>query len=179
MTEPDMFSTDLFLRQGLITGGKVPFLLGGKPQLLDLFSKSSDADVALSGTSMSGIRDTETEEQVETLPWATRYIKCGTQMRTQCRTFGYYADCWVNRTDYTPEVTQLRKMMGRAKWHPGDKFHQLQGRNLAFTVLLAMERALNIWTKTENFMLDDDAWHVKDYYKNIHEKVEKFYINIF
>ena len=173
MTEPDAFGTDVFLRQGLLAGIKVPILWGGKNNLLNVFLKEADADVGMQGTSFDGIPTTETPEQVQQIPWASRYIKCSSQMRGDCRVKGYHAGCWIERSDFTPPKKQQGKTTGRAKWHPGDKSHQLKGRTLAFTVLLAMERALTVWAEAENLLLPDEAWHVTDYYKNIQEKTRE------
>ena len=175
MTEPDAFSKDLFYRQALLAGeSKVPALwaAGGRSTQLSMFQEHADADVGLLGKAMSGIPTTESSAQAKSLPWAVRYLQCSNDMRVECREHAYQARCWVDRPDYTPSTEQLEQTGGRAKWHPGNRVHQLKGRNLAFTVLLATEQALSKWMAAENFILPDAEWHVEAYYKNMQEKVK-------
>jgi hypothetical protein len=62
----------------------------------------------------------------------------------------------------------------QVKWHPGWREHQLQGRVLAFALLDALQIALQVWS--DGTMggppLDDDEWHVTDYYKNMRTKLQ-------
>jgi hypothetical protein len=97
----------------------------------------------------------------------------------------YNGTCWLDRVNdtsglvqlvqdgngYTPTTQQKPEPGGRASWHPGNHNHQLQGRTLAFVVLLALHEALMDWKHAPNYELPDDAWHVTAYYKNIHDKV--------
>lgn len=177
MTEREPRVVDLFFRQGLIGGAKVPLIMGanGVPLgFLQTLYNESAADVGVPGNGMFAIPQTESTEQVETLPWAARYLKCAQEMAQVCRSSGarYIGNCWVEREDVPPQNWSFKgEPSGRASWHPGNRVHQLSGRVLAFIVLRALEKALSIWSEAANYALPDDAWHMADYYANIRDKV--------
>ena len=78
-----------------------------------------DADVGEFGTGMDGIEET-TSANVDTLPWAARYLKCGTDMKDTCRQEKYCAKCWIDRKDgVKPTTNQRPSPAGQVSWHPG------------------------------------------------------------
>lgn len=79
-------------------------------------------------------------------------------------------NCWWERDDFTPPTKQGTPQ-GRAKWHPGNRKHQVTGRVLAFTLLSALSEVLKMWNNSNNYVLGDDAWHVTAYYDNIRRKL--------
>ena len=148
MTEPDGEHVDLFLRQALIGGNRVPVLWGGHFDLLKMLHNEASADVGQFGNGMDGIIPVESAEQAESVPWAARYLKCTDEAKSLCdEAQRFCSQCWIPRDDgIEPEEKQLDAPRGRVKWHPGWRFHQLQGRALAFSVLQALQTAVNIFS---------------------------------
>eukprot|EP00547_Thalassionema_nitzschioides_P003449 CAMPEP_0194200592 /NCGR_PEP_ID=MMETSP0156-20130528/1126_1 /TAXON_ID=33649 /ORGANISM="Thalassionema nitzschioides, Strain L26-B" /LENGTH=895 /DNA_ID=CAMNT_0038925605 /DNA_START=103 /DNA_END=2790 /DNA_ORIENTATION=- len=167
---------DLVLRQVLMSGNRVPVVWGGPFELLKLYHEECDADVGEWGNGYAGIPETVDEKQGETLPWAARNMKCVKEREDLCNENRYSSVCWIDREDgIKPEQGQRERPRGQVKWHPGWRPHQLMGRVLAFSVLEALEVAVNQWmggTMTGQ-PLDDSYWHVTDYYENIRSKVMK------
>lgn len=176
MTEPDPKHVDIFYRQALLAGNRVPVLWGGPFELLKMLHEEADVDVGDWGYAMDGITEIESLEQAKDVPWAARFLKCKPEAEEVCKEEPRFcAKCWIDREDnISPAAKQLDKPRGQVKWHPGWRMHQLIGRNLAFALLEALQSAINIWT--EGVMggppLDDDFWHVTDYYENIRNKVK-------
>lgn len=148
MTEPGAEHVDLFLRQALIGGNRVPVLWGGQFELLKMLHNEASADVGQFGNGMDGIIPVESAEQAESVPWAARYLKCTDEAKNLCdEAERFCSHCWITRDDgIEPEEKQRDAPRGRVKWHPGWRFHQLQGRALAFSVLQALQTAVNIFS---------------------------------
>ncbi|CAB9502397.1 expressed unknown protein [Seminavis robusta] len=169
---------DLFFRQALLAGDHVPVLwsAGGTYELLKELHENADVDVGEFGLGLDGIPLTTSDEQAETLPWAVRYLKCDPANNDVCKRHDdYCSKCWIDRDDgIKPEATQKEKFAGQVRWHPGWRQHQLTGRVLAFSVLEALQLAIQQFS--DGTMggppLADDYWHVKDYYENIQTKVK-------
>lgn len=169
---------DLFFRQGLIGGKRVPVIwsAGGQFSILKKLHEECDADVGEFGRGSFGIEPTTSEEQAETLPWAVQYMKCSDDAKDVCKKHPLYcAKCWVDREDgIRPEEPQNEHFGGQVSWHPGWRQHQLQGRVIAFSLLEALQQAVQLFS--DGTMggppLADEEWHVNDYYNNIREKVK-------
>mmetsp|Transcript_10637 Transcript_10637/g.26864 ORF Transcript_10637/g.26864 Transcript_10637/m.26864 type:complete len:672 (-) Transcript_10637:1123-3138(-) len=176
MTEPEKEFVDVFYRQALLAGNRIPILWGGPFELLKMLHEEADVDVGEWGDAMDGILEVESVEQAKTIPWAARYLKCKDDVQDLCKEEPRFcAKCWIDRDDgIVPDAKQRDSPRGQVKWHPGWRKHQLMGRNLAFAVLEGLQAAVNIWT--EGVMggppLDDDFWHVTEYYENIRNKVK-------
>lgn len=165
---------DLFLRQALIGGNRVPVVWGGNFELLRMLHEEADADVGEFGWATADMPVTENEEQMKDLPWAYQRMKCLDENQDFCKEDRFNATCWIDRPDgIKPETAQLDRPTGQVKWHPGWRSHQLTGRSLAFAVLEALQNAVNIWSEgtMTGQPLDEEYWHVNDYYNNIREKV--------
>ena len=172
MTEKEQKNQDVFARQALLGGIKVPVLWSFKATLLRKLYEAADVDVGGHSSAMTGIGKAETVADLEKIPWAARFMRCGDEIRADyCKHAKYNGTCWISRPDYTPENAQDEVPGGRAGWHPGNREHQLVGRTLAFTLLSALYDALDMWSNTEGQVLPDDAWHVTSYYDNIRTKV--------
>lgn len=139
---------DLFFRQALISGNRVPVLWASSPfDLLKMLHENVDADVGEWGNGFIGIDPVRDENQALEIPWAARFIKCLDECKELCKDNRFRSTCWINRTDHImPEKSQRGKLEGQVKWHPGWRVHQLQGRVLAFAVLEALEVAINRWS---------------------------------
>ena len=139
---------DLFFRQALMVEGRVPVVwgAGGKFDLLKIFHNEADADVGEYGIGWGGIMETKDEDQLEALPWAVQHLKCDQERPDLCKhPHKFCATCWIDRPDKIhPAQTQYEKPHGQVKWHPGWRHHQLQGRTLAFSILLALRDAVDM-----------------------------------
>jgi hypothetical protein len=173
MTEFKSAHYELFARQALIGGNRVPVLWNGFSDVLELFHNQADVDVGGPGTGLLGIPLTESKEQAAKLPYAVRFLKCARDRKDLCDDHKYHANCWVNRTDFTPPIKQGAEPGGKMTQHPGFRSTQLSGRVLAFTILWALQEALTQWKNAPNYELPDSAWHVTDHYQNIRTKLSK------
>ena len=149
MTEPNPEHVDIFYRQALLAGNRIPVIWGGPFELLKMLHEEADVDVGNWGTAMDGITEVESLEQAKELPWAARFLKCKPEVENLCKEEPRFcAKCWIDRKDnITPETNQLDKPKGQVGWHPGWRVHQLMGRNLAFGILEALQAAVNIWSE--------------------------------
>lgn len=164
---------DLFFRQALMVEGKLPVVwgAGGKFDLLKIFHTEADADVGEYGIGWNGIPVTNDEVQVETLPWAAQHLKCDQERPDLCRhPHKFCATCWIDRPDgKKPAQTQYDAPHGQVKWHPGWRHHQLQGRVLAFSLLLALRDAIDILRNNDTLV----AQNMTAYYDNIRRKMKE------
>ena len=102
-------------------------------------------------------------------------------MKSACRSAEYYGKCWEDRSDFkwadidlslaAAPTKQQDEPGGRAKWHPGNRVHQLQARALTYPILQALRELLRKWHDTPDFAVADQDWHVTDYYKSIKDKI--------
>jgi hypothetical protein len=178
MTEIEPEAMDLFMRQGILSGKKVPLLWVNqdfgrffKAEVFKYLGQECDADVAVYGTGLKGVPLTTSVEQAKGIAWAGQFLKCDPAIKQTCRDKEYMGTCWIERSDVTPFVKQQPEPGGRASWHPGNRFHQLQGRVFTFRILAAMDQALDIWSRSEGYALKDSDWHMNEYYSNIRTKL--------
>lgn len=152
MTEVDNGSVDMFLRQALISGKKVPLLWGGNYHALRALGLHADADVGEFGNGQSGVEAVASLEHAQTLPFAARYLKCTNDARELCLEHDnrFCAHCWLPRKDIDPVKLFGHELNGepggQVRWHPGWREHQLVGRVLAFSVLDALQVAIQQWS---------------------------------
>ena len=148
MTERVPEHTDLFLRQALIGGNRVPVVWGAPFDLLRMLHEEADADVGEFGRGTADMPITENEGQMRTLPWAYQGMKCLHERADLCQDHRYRATCWIDRPDgIKPEVHQMKRPSGQVSWHPGWRVHQLQGRVIAFALLEALQVAISTWSE--------------------------------
>jgi hypothetical protein len=171
MTEKDNKAKDLFARQALLGGTKVPVLWSLATGVSKALYLAADADIGMPGEGRYGIPKGGSYEEINKMPWAAQYVSCTSEFSSICRQNEYNGTCWIDRDDYTPTTKQQKEPGGRAKWHPGNRKHQVRGRVLAFTFLQALKEVLEVWNGAEGYELPDDAWHVTAHYKNIRTKV--------
>ena len=178
MTEPGPVHIDLFIRQGLIGGNRVPVVWAGNFEVMAALHEHADVDIGEFGSGTDGIPYITETTPAATIPYAARYMKCDSDSRAICDSEPRFcASCWLPRDDI-PNPDDVfdsidKKVGSQVKWHPGWRVHQLVGRVLAFTVLDALQVAIQRFS--DGTMggppLDDEFWHVTDYYNNIRTKV--------
>ena len=149
MTEKDDRAKDLFMRQMLLAGKRVPILfdLGNAAPVM----KGLHDEV---GAHVGGIYDTTTH----LLPKFRNTVIDFQEKK-------YNAKCWTDRIDVTPEHTQNTKYGGQASWHPGNWVHQSTARKISLLFLHAFDEAFNIWEKAASVdgnPLDGKYWHLQD-----------------
>jgi hypothetical protein len=179
MTELEASHHDMFVRQGILSKGKVPFIWIShdngrffKEGLFEHLEAEFGADVGVFGTGLRGIPETTADLDMSGIAVAAQYVKCDNGMKDRCRELAYMSKCWIERDDVTPPVTQNPEPGGRAKWHPGNRAHQLQGRIITFLILKAMDEALGRWLEAEGHALKDADWHVHEHYTDIRSKLQ-------
>ncbi len=140
---------DIFYRQALLGGNRVPVIWGGPFELLKMLHEEADVDVGQWGLATDGIMEVESAEQATEVPWAARYMKCKDEVQDLCKNEPRFCStCWIDREDgIKPEQAQLDRPRGQVSWHPGWRSHQLTGRNIAFAVLEALQAAVNVWNE--------------------------------
>jgi hypothetical protein len=176
MTENVPAHIELFFRQALMQP-KVPVIWNAPFDIAKLLYLEADADVGEVGRGTLGVPHTESIEEANSYPWAARYMECSKDTASECQAKAYCVKCWVDRPDinvkdmfplYNP------KPGGQVRWHPGWRYHQLQGRVIAFSILEALQEAMQIFS--EGTMggppLDQDYWHIGEYYANIRKKAQ-------
>jgi hypothetical protein len=182
MTEGGSRDPDLMIRQGIMGGLKVPVIWNFPHVPMIQYHQKADLDIILNSDSRLGVPQQDTMQQIDDTVWANKFLKCGAELKTHCRTNEYNGTCWIDRPDYTPVAHQNPAPGGRASWHPGNRIHQIRGRTLAMTILFALHEALDQWSvaphgdgdgdgHAEAYALADDVWHVTDYFENIRTKV--------
>ena len=123
------------------------------------------------GTSKIGIPKPSTLEEVEKVKWAARYLSCADEINNECKKYRYNGTCWIDRPDFTPPTNQKKEPGGRAGWHPGNREHQIMGRQIAWLLLRAISEVLTEWKDAPNYELPDKAWHVTEMYENTRAKL--------
>lgn len=178
MTETEPYAMDLFARQSILSGGKVPLLWVnqdfGRFFRADIFkylAEECDADAAVFGNGERGIPLMNSPDEAKGIVWAAQYLKCDPSIKQTCREKEYMGTCWFDRDDVKPFTKQQAEPGGRASWHPGNRFHQLQGRIITFIILTAMDKAIEKWSKADAYALDDTDWHMNTYYDGIRRKL--------
>ena len=172
MPERDEAHVDLFARQALLAGDKVPVILG-RTGIWATTETGSIATERSDWEATEGIIKTASHEQAQQIPWAMRYLACTKPFRGECRYNYYTGTCWLNRTD-TPSPLGKKSPNappGRAGWHPGVRRHQYTSRTIAFCLLTALKEALQRWQASEDLILPNDAWHTGPLYRTIQDGV--------
>eukprot|EP00814_Leptocylindrus_danicus_P000850 CAMPEP_0116031158 /NCGR_PEP_ID=MMETSP0321-20121206/17329_1 /TAXON_ID=163516 /ORGANISM="Leptocylindrus danicus var. danicus, Strain B650" /LENGTH=993 /DNA_ID=CAMNT_0003506193 /DNA_START=61 /DNA_END=3042 /DNA_ORIENTATION=+ len=177
---------ELFHRQAVLSGNRVPFFLDEQGYYDFMgFAIKYDADVAsFSRAGDQGFLVSTSEQQVKSLPWASQYHLCDPQadanFKQACNVWErkYDITCWVDRDDFTPPTKQLDKI--RTSNHPRHQVLQAQGRGIAMMVLTGLEHALLRWrnelssNSSNNNAIplpSEEYWHVAEHYQKIRDNV--------
>lgn len=185
MTEKKKEAIDLFNKQGLMNGERVPIIFSR--YFNDIVDETDGkAWVGNFNNVLKDLPETTSEEQGRTLPWLVQFQNCfdgvslcgGRDMIDK-----YDAYCWVDRND-VPEVDPnhgrppliSRRPGGQASWHPGWRGHRIASRKSAMLFMVAFKQAFDIWEKgikTDGFPLAEKYWHVGDVYEDIRDSLHK------
>jgi hypothetical protein len=147
MTEGSKADIEYFLRQGLLSGKKVPLLWGGELFVLEKLHNLAEADVGFFGNGMDAIREVTDDDQAKSIPYAARFMKCAHGLQDLCKD-RFCATCWIDRDDVPREsFEKLQSKPGsQVRWHAGWREHQLRGRILALAILDGLLAAIQIWS---------------------------------
>lgn len=117
-------------------------------QTLRFLYNHADVDFAVIGTGVDGIPETKDIDHSESLPFAARNMKCGSEARDLCTKDRFCASCWVDRPDVPREsFTNIEtKVPSQVRWHNGWRSHQLQGRVMSLLILDALQASIQIWS---------------------------------
>jgi hypothetical protein len=142
----DLAALDLFFRQALLTGSKVPFLfLNQVDWQSEIFQRLVPyADVYFMGAGTSNL-DECNGCNCKNVPWAARYLKkCPRGCDAKCAEQKFRSNCWVNRPDVKPGVQQ-EEHPARDNSLPGFRSHQISARLMTIVVLRALRKAQGTW----------------------------------
>ena len=146
MTEKDGRAQDLFFRQALLAGRRLPVLfdMGNGAGTL----KSLHGEV---GAHVGGVNT-----GAALLP-KFRNTTINLDERK------YNAKCWTARADVKPDVEQNQGYGGQTSWHPGNWVHQSTARKISLVFLHALDEAFAVWeaaASADGNPLDGKHWHV-------------------
>lgn len=181
MTEKGQHEHELFNRQALLNGERVPILFTAVPYDLETETggKAWIGDVI---PTLAALPLTTSEEQSRTLPWAVQFSNCAPDVAGLCGGRGmdkYNAKCWEPRKDVSPKSDRMVNAQpgGQASWHPGWRDHQFRSRQVALLFLQAFDKAFDVWDegmKTDGFPLNEKYWHVGSIYKDIQKTFSEY-----
>eukprot|EP00558_Chaetoceros_sp_UNC1202_P010884 CAMPEP_0197243762 /NCGR_PEP_ID=MMETSP1429-20130617/9101_1 /TAXON_ID=49237 /ORGANISM="Chaetoceros sp., Strain UNC1202" /LENGTH=881 /DNA_ID=CAMNT_0042704027 /DNA_START=58 /DNA_END=2703 /DNA_ORIENTATION=- len=184
MTENSLPDEEFYHKQGLLGGERVPIIFGSKPSDLETATDGNfwyGGEVGGVGlNSMGFVPLTTGIDQVETLPYAARYMKCDATVGAMCGSRGmdkFHASCWEPRSDVNATVKQRPQPSGQASWHGGDRWHQIVSRKHILLFLKAFEKAFEVWEKgieDDGFPLKETYWHVGGHYTNVRDKLTSY-----
>jgi len=179
MTEKEPGNRDLFNKQALLSGERVPLIF--TTSIFDL-EQETNHTIAHGdfGKMESIIPLTEDFEQAKTLPFASRFMKCGSDCDACNHGEKYHSSCWIPRSDVVPKKKQNNAVGGGASWHPGNRHHHHHGRKIALTMLHGLKAAIETWEKgmkKDGFPLKTEYWHVGESYKALQTNLENTFKN--
>ena len=163
---------DLFHKQAILSGERVPVLLTPDPVNLDVESNGA----AWIGNLQPGAEMCElsTQETWESLPTACQLVHCPDNTNMwPCAEFN--SVCWEPRVNLEPPVQQDEYIrVPRGKKVPGPRKNKLEGHKLSLLLIHALDAALDDWVngiEAEGFPLIEDYWHVGELYDETRESV--------
>jgi hypothetical protein len=91
-----------------------------------------------------------TQREADAYAYAARYLDCGGDAASYCSGKPRFcASCWIDRDDIDPSKIGLHpksSVPSQVKWHPGWRVHLKQSRVIAFTILDALQVAVQKWS---------------------------------
>lgn len=126
----------------------------------------------------SGVPVIKSLEENSTMPWAVQELICEKGLDGVCGR-GLLDECWVPRSDFTPQTRQNPHVGGKASWHPGYRTHKYWGRKQTMIMLKALDRAFEMWEegiKEKGFPLKEEYWHIGQNYEKARNNL-KTYVN--
>lgn len=171
MTESNNREKEVFHRQGLMGGNKVPILWTKADKIAKELFSAANIEIGVPGDGTSAVNTIKTFDDLMASPYPLRYLKCGGDVKSICKKYEYNGVCWIDRPDYEPTHKQDSHPGGQAGWHPGNLHHQLTGRVITYTILEALSEALQMWHESPGFALPDSAWHVTPLYESVRKRL--------
>jgi hypothetical protein len=163
---------DLFHKQAILSGERVPVLLTPDPVNLGVESNGA----AWIGNLQPGAEmcEVSTEDSWQSLPTSCQLVHCPDNHNFwPCAEFN--SVCWEPRMNLEPPVQQDEYIrVPRGKKVPGPRKNKLEGHKLSLLLLHALDAAFDQWVKgieAEDFPLVEDYWHVGELYGQIRESV--------
>lgn len=153
MTEGTGYQQEFFIRQGLISGKRVPIILGAglNQDLMRILYDYADVDIGQYGGGSDGMPVTVNAEQVTTLPYATRFLNCAPEAKDFCAQEPRFCTvCWIDPVgdgSVVPPTPQREFYSDNTNFHPGWRELQVRGRSLAMMMLRALQDAIDLWTE--------------------------------
>jgi hypothetical protein len=119
MTEGDAPSKDIFVRQGILLSDRPP-IFWGEPD--DARYEFGFISTGMWGSGLHNMPLTEDAVQVETIPFAARYLNCDKDAGNLCKNNRFRAICFLEDTmNVTVTHKQRSEPSGQASWHPGNR----------------------------------------------------------
>ncbi len=153
MTEGAGAHQELFFRQGILGGDRVPIVMGMgmAAPIMEMLYQYADADVGNYGSGSEGIPITKSAEQALELPYATRYLNCAPEAKDFCAVQPRFCTvCWIDPIgdgSIIPPTPQKEQFSDNSNFHPGWRELQVRGRNLSMMVLRALQDAIELWNE--------------------------------
>ena len=113
MTEHEKGSHDMFNRQAILSGERVPVILSAPPGNILEASNGTAWIGELNLYSDRIVPTTVDEEQAKAVPWALRFMKCESENQELCNEAKYNSICWEPRVNVTPSVQQAAHPEGQ------------------------------------------------------------------
>lgn len=157
MTERDMKPQDIFMRQALLAGQRVPIILdmgGGKGTMDRLYQGV--------GAHVGGV------SSVTILP-KFKHTTIDFEEKK------YNAACWTDRVDIQPD-NQNPTYGGQASWHPGNWVHQSTARKISLLFLHALDEAFVMWedaAAADGNPLDGKYFHLHNEEETIRDALRR------
>eukprot|EP00547_Thalassionema_nitzschioides_P007817 CAMPEP_0194223832 /NCGR_PEP_ID=MMETSP0156-20130528/36041_1 /TAXON_ID=33649 /ORGANISM="Thalassionema nitzschioides, Strain L26-B" /LENGTH=868 /DNA_ID=CAMNT_0038955119 /DNA_START=167 /DNA_END=2773 /DNA_ORIENTATION=- len=168
-------TADLFNKQAVLSGARMPILITYKQFdiLKETDGKAWVGSIRLK-ESIANLPETKDEVQVDTLPYATRFLNTVPRLEKEEK---YNSICWEDRTDVTPDTKQADHPGSQVGWHPGFRHHRFEGRIYTLIILEGLKRALDKWEEgiqRDGFPLHESYWHVGEAYAGARETLRTY-----
>ena len=122
MTEKDNDHLDVFNRQALMSGERIPIIMIGGDDHRSLRKTLEDAIGGWWHGNFYNPEDflhqSDEYDDLNEIPYASQGLSCS-KIWDKCNENKFSARCWIDRKDFMPELKQAEKPEGQVSWHPG------------------------------------------------------------
>jgi len=168
-------TSDFFNKQAILSGARMPILFTYKQfELLQETNGTAWVGEILMQQSLKNLPETQDEVQVQSLPYAARYLNSPAHL---AKIDKYNSICWEDRTDVTPDAKQDAHPGSQVGWHPGFRTHRYEGRIYTLILLEGLKKALDKWeegVEQDGFPLHESYWHVGESYARVRETLRTY-----